>query len=156
MLGLKLNHVSKRGPCLLALPCHEHPMCWDPMDPGKREKALNLNFFPAVKKPGIFSLESWKLTCDQGNWFFEFSLSNKVLLTETQASVCCLFSWNSHTFWVSTRKFWTQWILVSYQLKQRPELTDRYRSLFCTCAQSWDAAATKSNKHGNFEARHIL
>ena len=99
--------------------------------PGKTGKVPWIwNFVPGREKARNFGLESLKLTCDRGNWFFKFCLTNKVLLTETQAFVCCLFSWNLQTCRVSTRKFWTQQIPVSYQLKQRPELTDGTRHYF--------------------------
>ena len=114
------------------------------------------NFVPGREKARNFGLESWKLTCDWENWFYEFCLTNEVLVTETQALVCCsVFAkfTNLPSFY---RKFWTQWVPVSYQSMQRPELTDGQPSLFRTCAQSWNAAATKFDKHGNFEARQVL
>ena len=45
------------------------------------------NFVPGREKARNFGLESWKLTCDRENWFYEFCLTNEVLVTETQALV---------------------------------------------------------------------
>ena len=60
------------------------------------------NFVPGREKAWNFGLESWKLNCDQENWFYKFCLTNKILVTETQALVCCLYSRNSPICRVST------------------------------------------------------
>ena len=99
--------------------------------------------FPAVKKPGISVLSRENKLVTGKIEFRSFVPQLKVLVTETQAFVRCLFSRNVQSFRVSTRKFWTQRVPVSSQSKQRLELTDGHPSLFRTCAQSCNAAATK-------------
>ena len=64
----------------------------------------------------------------------------------------CLFSQNAQIFRVSDPKYKTTGPCF-LSVKAKAELTDRHPSLCRTCAQSWDAAAEKSNKHWNFEAR---
>ena len=122
-----------------------------PTDPGKREKVLNLKFcFRSWKSPEFWS---WVVKI---NWFYEFCLTNKVLgHWNTNVSLLLIFP-KFTNFPSFHRKFWTQQVPVSYQSMQRPELTDGHPSLFPTCAQSWNAAATKFDKHGNFEARQVF
>ena len=50
------------------------------------------HFAPGREKARNFGLQLWKLICDRENWFYEFCLTNKVIVTETQALICCLFS----------------------------------------------------------------
>ena len=106
------------------------------------------NFVPGCEKARNFVIESWKLICDRENWSYEFCLTNKVFVTETQALLCCLHSRNSQTFRVSTTgpRF-----PISQSKGQNWQAGTRH--YFRTCAQSWNATVTKLDKHGNFEAR---
>ena len=60
------------------------------------------NFVPGREKARNSGLESWKLTYDRENWFYEFCLTNELLVTETQSLVCCFYSRNSQICRVST------------------------------------------------------
>ena len=112
------------------------------------------NFVPGREKALNFVLESWKITC--GKLILRV-FSHKLSPCHWNTSVSLLPIFAKFTNFPSFhRKFWTQRVPVSYHSKQRRELTDGHPSLFRTCAQSWNAAATKFDRHGNFEARQVL
>ena len=83
------------------------------------------NFVPGREKARNFGIGSWKLTCDQQNLFFEFSLFNKDLMTETQVFVCCLFSQNPQIFRVATQKSQTQHVPRFLSIRAKAELTNK-------------------------------
>ena len=121
-----------------------------PTDPGKREKALNLKFCSRPWKSPEFWSWVVKINLWPGKLLLRV-LSHKWSSCDWNTSVSLLLIFAKFTNLPSFhRKFWTQRVPVSYQSKQRPGLTDGHLSLFRTCAQSWDAAATKFDKHGNF------
>ena len=127
-----------------------------PTDPRKQEKALNLKFCSRPWKSPQFWSWVVKINLWPGKLILRV-LSHKWSSCVWNTSVSLLLIFAKFTNLPSFhQKFWTQRVPVSYQSKQRPELTDGHPSLFRTCAQSWNAAATKFDKHGNFEARQVL